>query len=429
MSWLDRLRGRPPKGERGFYSTVAGKAEATETLKAKPDRYLQNIGDKTHGWRTKCDEFDKYYEDCPEVKSQILTLAGRSTGEGLFLSPRKETELARKAVDACNELNRDLGLDKQLYETVIPLAKYGTVLWEVADDPFAVQLIPLVGEYKPLTFRNFDVTRWEILAGGYSASPPNTLDEGRFAEFSWNKTNSSWPYGTSLLMGLASTIEIINHLVTALDGYMENNAWPCGLFQVGEEADRPTNDALSSIVSKIRNRTPGEQFATQYKIDYKVIGPAAGETRILADALNFLKDRLIDGTLVPPVSKQQQRTVASAEIMDDNTFQAIVIPMQRLLKRVLESQVYWPFLKTQDMSVQNVPSVSLVPPTKGRNADAQYFISLIGAGLITREAAARELGIKPEDIPTQADLLKAKVEPKSEEQRLAEMMEDNHLGR
>jgi len=225
-----------------------------------------------------------------------------------------------------------------------------------------------------------------------------------FAEFSWNITSNSWPYGTSLLMGIGSTIEIIGHLINALDGYYENAAWPCGLFGIGKDVDKPSNDELQAIVGKIRNRSPSEQFATQYDITYQVIGPAQGETRILGDVLQFLKDRLVDGLLVAPISKMQQRTVASAEINDDNTFQAVVIPIQRLLKRVIERQVYWPYLKKHGFGAANVPSLSLTPPNKGRNMDAQFFISLVAANLISREAAARELGIEPCDVPTDADI-------------------------
>jgi hypothetical protein len=197
---------------------------------------------------------------------------------------------------------------------------------------------------------------------------------------------------------------------------MKGAAFPMGLMQVGDNTDRPTSDELASIHSTHKNAVPGERFTVSYPIEYKVIGPATAETRILGEVLAFLQDRKIDGLMVAPISKQHQRTLASAEVMEDDTDTGIVLPVQRLLKRVVERQVYRPYLMTRGQSVKNVPSLgqsvknvpslSFHPPDEDREEQALFYIGLVNANIISREAAARELGIDPGDIPSEEDVMK-----------------------
>lgn len=376
-----------------------------ETLKAKHSpRYNFVIGDRTYNWPMKCDEYDRYYNDNPQIKSQVLTLAGRATANGIFLELKDDRAINKEALDKCEKLNQNIGLDQLLYETIIPLVKYGTVLWEQTFTPkYDVQLIPIVKEYKPVKFEHFNVSQWEILENGSSRKPRILLNEPQFIEYSWNKTSTSWPFGTSLLVGLGRSLEILNNLVESIDEYVENAAFPSNVIGVGDTEFGPNSTQVSSIESKIKNRDAGDSFVTNWPITIDTLGPAAAEPRMVPDILNFIKEQIIDGTLTPPVSKQYQRSLASAEEMTDATEQSVIIPIQRLLKRVIERKVYWPYLEGLGYSVRNVPSVSFTPPDQDKVQEAEYYGMLIDKRIITPEAAARELGIDEKDIPEEPE--------------------------
>jgi hypothetical protein len=263
----------------------------------------------------------------------------------------------------------------------------------------------MVADYVPVDFTLFKVNHWEILELGNHRNPPAIKAPTEYVEYSWNITATSWPYGTSLLAGLGQTLEITEQLITDINAYLHKAAFPGGLFQIGDENAYPDPDDLATMQSKIANWEPGFNYATSYAVDYKVVGPASAETRILNDVITYLKERLIDGLMMAPVSKQYSRTMASMEQMQDQSFLSVVLPVQRLLKRVIERQVYRPYLEQLGYSVLNVPKVSFTPPDEDRDEQAAYYIPLVRTGLITREAAARELGIEDVDVPSEEDLM------------------------
>jgi hypothetical protein len=386
-----------------------------ESLKVKPEkRYIYHIADRIYSWPQKCEEYDRYYNDHPEVKAMVLTIAGKATAKGVFLEPRTEYERGKEASELCDRFNEEVGMDQLLYETIPPLVKYGTFLWEKTwmPDP-CIQLIPMVKSYKPSSYENYAVGDWEILADDarQSRSPPLIRTKEEIAEFSWNITSTSWPFGTSLLTGLGQTLEITEQLIDDLQEYMHKSAFPNDLIQIGDSDDKPTQTQVSDIASDMKSLEPGERRVTSFTIDHKILGPAPSETNMLDTVLTYLKDRLVDGIMVPPISKQHQRTLASAEVMEDDTDLSLIIPIQRLLKRVLERQIYKPYLMARDFSWKNTPKVSFHPPDENRDEQAAYYIPLVQANIITREAAARELGIEPVDIPSEEDVMRMSVVP------------------
>jgi hypothetical protein len=290
------------------------------------------------------------------------------------------------------------------------------LLWEVTWSPDPdIQLLPIVRDYKTLSYNHYAVDRWELTTNRMSARPPLTLSPESFAEFSWNRTSTSFPFGTSLLVGLGQTLQITEQLIDDLQEYLHKAALPTDIVQIGDNNDRPNRSDLSALASQIRNYTPGERFVTSFVIDVKTLGPAAAETRMMGETLAFLKDRLVDGLMVAPISKQHQRTLASAEVMEDDTTLSLIQPIQRLLQQVLEKQVYKPFLVSKGYSVKNVPKVSFHPPDENRDEEAAYYIPLVQANLITRKAASRKLGIDERDIPSDAEVLAMQVFPQEEE--------------
>jgi hypothetical protein len=83
----------------------------------------------------------------------------------------------------------------------------------------------------------------------------------------------------------------------------------------------------------------------------------------------------------------------------------VIIPIQRLLKRVIERKVYWPYLEARGYSVRNVPRVSFTPPDADKIEESEYYGLLVDKRIITPEAAARELGIDEADVPEPEPLL------------------------
>ena len=354
------------------------------------------------GWQRRFEQYDKWTVEFPEIKSELLTIAGQVMADGVFLESAQskskgEYPRAENAKEWCEDVNRKIGLDVLIHETAYKLPKYGSVFWEKTWTPeFDIRLIPGQQYIKPLErLPTSEVTRWhQVIKGKQTAE----WTKEQIIVFTWNE-GAFTPYGTSLLDGMDVYLEGLHDLINNVVEYMKKTAWPGNLFQIGDQEFHPMSSEVDAIRSKIKNFAPGDNYVTSFPIDHKVVGPATAEPRMLPDVLQFFKTGIIDGLMTVPVSMQNQRSLASAEEMGRQERANLILPFQRLLKRKIEREVYWPYLESEGFAFRVVPSLSFESPEAHRDEDALYYTALVNARIITREVAAKKLGFEPEDVP------------------------------
>jgi len=353
-------------------------------------------------WQDRCKFYNQIYERFPLAKAQILTIAGQLTAEGVFTEaafnegPHKESSL--KAKDKIDELNEQIGLDTLLYETSAGMAKYGGCFWEKTWQPrFDTRIIPAQELIEPDEKDLIgNIVRWRQNVWGQRKAPSWSAEE--IVHFAWNITSKSWPYGTSLLTGLDVVFEILEQLETDIKEFMHHSAFPYELWQVGNPDYRPTDTEVNTIKTKVKNWEPGEHHVTSYPIDLKTGGTGDKQITQLNDVLNFLKDECIDGLLVPPISKQWSSTMASATEMLPWAQANLIRPMQRIIKRKIEKEIYQPYLEDLGFSVKVTPKLSFESPDAHKDEEAEYWALQVQSGIVPAKYAAEQQGFDMEKI-------------------------------
>jgi len=358
-----------------------------------------------HTWRSRCVKYDKLVERHPMAKQAVTTIAGQLIAEGVFTAPAdRDGETYPRAEEAqqrCDDLNEFIGLDTMLYDTGIILAKYGSCFWEKTWTPeFNVRIIPMQEAIEPSAFNDIgEITEWRQNLWGTKTSP--TWPSEEIIHFSWNVTSQSWPYGTSILVGLDTELEILEQLEENAKDYMTKQAWPYELWQIGNGEFMPTGSDINEIKSKWKNRAIGENMISTYPIDAKQGGTGGAPLRELAPILDFIYDSIIDGTMVPPISKQYNATEASAKVMMPHAHATLITPMQRLIRRKIENEIYKPYLEDLGYSVRTCPKLLFEPPDARKPEDAEFWSKM--QPFVPPIVVAREFGWEDEFVEWQKE--------------------------
>jgi len=346
-------------------------------------------------WLKRCRYYDTIYERHPLAKAQILTIAGQLCAQGIYIEPASVGKVhearAKEAAERIRQLADEVGMIIMLYETAVGMAKYGSFFWEKTWTPkFDIRIIPSQEYIEPAAQDEIgNITKWRQLWYGHETTVWNA-DE--IIPFHWNVTSKSWPYGTSLLVGLETEFEILEQLETDLKEYMHKQAFPKHLWKIGDENYTPTDSEIQTIKSKIKNWAPGDEFVTSYPIGHEVGSTGGTPVQEIAKVLEFLKDQCIDGLLVPPISKQWSSTMASAREMMPWARANLIEPMQRIISHVVENQVFKPYLEDLGYSVKVCPKLKWEPPEAHLDERVEMYATLVQSGIITPEVAAMELG-------------------------------------
>lgn len=381
-----------------------------------------------HTWLERCKRYDRFYEEHPMAKQAMLTIAGQLVAEGVFTSPHERdgeayprSELAQQH---CDDLNERIGLDTMLYDSGVTMAKYGSCFWEKTWTPqFDVRLIPMQEAIEPAEVDEVgNITHWRQNLWGTKTPPSWSSTE--IVHFAWNVTSNSWPYGTSLLVGLETVLETLEELEVNANEYMKKQAYPYEVLQLGDGTFMPTASDVSSVDSKWKNRAVGENIITTYPTQMHQGGTGGAPIRELSNILDFLYDQAIDATMVPPISKQYNATEASAKVMMPHAHATLITPMQRLIRRKIESEIYKPYLEDLGFSVKTCPKLLFAPPDAHKEEDGEYYSKLVLAGIAPPAWAAKKLGIPEEEFDEWQKEVEAKEEKMMQQQKPEEGEEE-----
>ena len=394
----------------------------------KPKRRKFFLGE--HSWLERCKRFDQLYERHPLVKQALLSLGGQLIAEGIYLQPADNSEQAKELVDVLEELNRRLHLKTMIFETGKTIGKYGSCFWEKTWDPaFDCRIIPGQEYIQPAEVDpQGNITSWRQVIHGREVA---TWQQNEIVHFAWDVTSQSWPYGTSLLVGLETELEIMEDIEQNSRDYMEKQAWPYEILQIGNGEYVPTEDEMASVKAKWKNRSVGENIVTSYPAELKQGGTGGAPIRELNEVLAFIKDNLQDGLILPAVSKLYNATEASARVLVSWASSCLIRPMQELIRIKIEEEVYKPYLEDLGYNINLCPTIYFEPPISQKKEDAEFWKSMVQAGICPPRVAAREFGWEDEWLEWQAEKeAKAQlIQQKQEENEVEEIYEVRYKGR
>ena len=216
--------------------------------------------------------------------------------------------------------------------------------------------------------------------------------------FPWNVSTLTWPYGMSLYVGLETEFQALAQMELDLQQYGHKTAFPKEVWSVGNDTFQAQDTDVASINTKVKTWEPGDSFVTNLPVALTQGGVGDRKIEGLDTTLNFYKDQIIDGLMIPPISKQYNATQASAKEMMPWAQANLIIPMQRIVKRTIEQEVYAPYLMNMGFSIRTVPRMLFEPPDAHKEEDATYYSQLVTAGIMPPLVAARELGFEEEFI-------------------------------
>lgn len=354
------------------------------------------------GWVARCKYYDRAVEQNPLAKQGLMSIAGKVVQQGIFTEVAYEdgshATRAQEAKDKCDELNKQLGLNVMLYDTVFTQMKYGGCFWEKTWEPrFDTRIIPMQEAIEPAEVNDIgEVTVWRQNIFGAKNQPTWSRDD--IVHFAWNVSTKSWPYGTSHLIGLDTEFDSLQKIETAVSDFAEKQGLPKELWQVGDGQFMPTDTEVEAIRAKVKNWSAGEEFVTSYPINRIAGGTGEHPLSEISKILDFYYTHIVDGMMIAPISKQWSSTMASAEEMEIVQRAHLITPLQRLISMKIQREIYWPYLESLGYSVKICPKVSWEAPDAHKDEEAEYWALQVGAGIVPAEYAALEQGFDMDKI-------------------------------
>jgi len=376
-----------------------------------------------HSWAERCDKFNKLYERHTLAKQAMIALGGQIIAEGLYLQPvtgldDKPYPRSEEAAAKCEELNERIDLKSLLFETGKQMGKYGSHFWEKTFTPqFNVRAIPNQEAIEPAYQDNLgNVVEWRQRIGAVIKASWSTSE---IVANHWDVTTQSWPYGTSLLVGLDTEFETLEDLEVNANEYMKKQAWPYEVIQIGNGEYKPSEDDFANVRSGLKSSKPGEKFVTDIPSAILEGGTGGAPIRELSGILDFMKENLQDGLIMPSLSKLYNSTEASAKVVVGWAVSSLVKPMQEILRVNLREQVYKPFLEDLGYSVRVCPSIYFEPPDAQKKNEMEFWKGMVEAGICPPIVAAREFGWEEEFLQWQEEK-KAEQEQMFQQQQQAQ---------
>ena len=150
--------------------------------------------------------------------------------------------------------------------------------------------------------------------------------------------------------------------------------------------------------SDLKTMNPGEHVVTTYPIKKETGGTGDKTITNLDSILDFIYNHIIDGGMVPPISKQWNSTNASAEEMMPWARANLIQPMQRIISEVVEEQLYKPYLMLRGFSSIVCPRLKWESPDAHKDEEAEYWSMQVQSGIVPAEYAAEAQGFDMDKI-------------------------------
>lgn len=349
----------------------------------------------------------------PHVGEAVDTLVDYLVGSGFSITPANvpgtDTEQTDEDIAELKRLVEVSKFESVLADWVWHALVDGTAFLEIVveNDYFRPKVLPTEDmEIKTDEFGNIQ----QFIQNGADGSEIE-FDPHEIAILRFHR-HPDEDFGHSIIEGVQEQADILRDMEIDTARFVATKAYPPILWKCGTE-ERPWSETqINSWLNEIENIEPESMLAVGHDVDHDVVGATstsstAGAMR-LEPTFEHLLRRIATGVGVPA-------DLLNADTLNGNGLQAAMSKFDRRIQRyrMIISQAVRFQIFPSILSDARASEFGDLPPefefgkhsSEEERLDAQMAINLVNNGLLTREAAAKRLGIDPEkELPQDADL-------------------------
>lgn len=349
----------------------------------------------------------------PHVGEAIDTLVDYLVGSGFTIQPANipgtDTEQTVEDIAELKRLIETSSFESELSRWVWHALVDGTAFLElvVQDDHFRPKVLPTQDmEIQTDEFGNIQ---------GFIQSAPGgdeiEFDAHEIAILRFHRHPGD-DFGRSVVERVQEQADILRDMEIDTARFVATKAYPPILWNLGSEERPWTEEEIDTWLENIEDIEPESMLAVGHDVEHDVVGvtstsSTAGAMR-LEETFQHLMKRIATGTGVPS-------DLLNVDTLSGSELQAVMPKFDRRVQRyrniirdAVRHQIFPSIMG--DATAQEFND--LVPQfefgkhsSEEERLDARVAINLVNNGLLSREAAAKRLGIDPEvELPTGSGL-------------------------
>lgn len=349
----------------------------------------------------------------PHVGEAVETLVDYLVGSGFTIQPANipgtDTEQTDEDIAELKRLVETSSFESELANWVWHALVDGTAFLEIVveNDHFRPKVLPTEDiEIQTDEFGNIQGFIQNAAGGEEIEFDPHEIAILRFHR------HPDEDFGRSIIERVQEQADILRDMEIDTARFVATKAYPPILWKVGSDERPRTEDQIDEWLSNVEDIEPESMLAVSHDVDQEVVGvtstsSTAGAMR-LEDTFEHLMQRIATGVGVPadllnvPTLSGQQLQVAMPK------FDRRIQRWRDVIRDAVRYQIF-PSILSDATAVE----YNDLPPefefgkhsSEEERLEADLAIRLVNNGLLTREAAAKRLGIDPEkELPQDGDL-------------------------
>lgn len=349
----------------------------------------------------------------PHVGEAVDTLVDYLVGAGFSIQPANipgtDTEQTDEDIADLKRLVEGSQFDSVLSDWVWHALVDGTGFLElvIENDHFRPKVLPTEDiEIQTDEFGNI-IGFVQTGAGGDDIEfEPHEIAVLRF------KRHPDEDFGHSLIEGIQEQADILRDMEIDYARFVATKAYPPILWRLGTEERPRTEDEIDEWLDNMQNIEPESMLAVSHDVEQDIVGvtstsSTAGAMRLEETFRHFIR-RIATGTGVPA-------NLLNEDVASGSELQAVMPKFDRRIQRyrnIIRDAVRYQVFPSL-INDSTAKEFNDLPPdfefgkhsSEEERLDAKMAIQLVNNGMLTREAAAKRMGIDPEtEMPTGGEL-------------------------
>jgi hypothetical protein len=354
----------------------------------------------------------------PHVGEAIDTLVDYLVGSGFNIQP------ANIPGTDTDQTDEDIAELKRLVETSSFEATLGNWVWHaLVDGTGFLELVVQDDHFRPkvLPTEDMEIQTDEFgnIIGFIQNSPGGEEIEFEAHEIAILRFHRHPldDFGRSVIERVQEQADILRDMEIDTARFVATKAYPPILWQCGTEERPWTQNEIDNWLEQVENIEPESMIAVGHDVDYDAVGvtstsSSAGALR-LEHTFEHLLQRIATGLGVP-ADLLNIDTMSGTELQTSLTkFDRRIQRYRGIIRQAVRHQIF-PSLMDNATALE---FDGLAPDfdfgqhsSEEERLDAKMAINLVNNGLLSREAAAKRLGIDPEDELPQGEELGQQIQ-------------------
>lgn len=349
----------------------------------------------------------------PHVSEAVDTLVDYLVGSGFSIQPANipgtDEQQTEQDIAELKRLIEVSNFDTVLADWVWHALVDGTGFLElvVENDHFRPKVLPTEDvEIQTDEFGNIQSFVQSAASGEEIDFEPHEIAVLRF------KRHPDEDFGHSVIESVQEQADILRDMEIDTARFVATKAYPPILWRLGSEERPRTESEIDDWLANVDDIEPESMLAVSHDVEHDVLGvtstsSTAGAMRLEETFKHFIR-RIATGLGVPA-------DMMNADVSTGTELQAIMPKFDRRIQRyrnVIRDAVRYQIFPSILEDSRAIEFDGLPPDfefgkhsSEEERLEARMALKLVNNGLLTREAAARRLGIDPEtEMPTEGEL-------------------------